>query len=243
MAEEGLVAGAEVVEPGLAVGGEGEPVLRALAVAREAHVAVAAVRRQGVALGRPEGPLPRRGDQLDHRAWVMLPSRCAGLDEVVARVDVAVVLEGEGVAAGLLEDAERRGDAQPDARAVSKWLTKTSPTSRTTHSSNTAVRKRAPGLGVDRAVGDRVPLLEPGLVVALDDRDELDVAQPELVAEEPVDLERVVLVGGVDRAQDVRLDAMAAQEPSKPAITLSKVGSPRLSTRYASCIARAARRC
>ena len=40
----------------------------------------------------------------------MLPSRCARLDEVVARVEVAVVLERHALAAGGLEDAEA-GDA------------------------------------------------------------------------------------------------------------------------------------
>jgi hypothetical protein len=60
--EEGLVAGAEVVEAGLAVRREDEAVLRALAVAGEADGALAAVAGEGVALGRPEGPLPEGRD-------------------------------------------------------------------------------------------------------------------------------------------------------------------------------------
>ena len=57
--EEGLVARAEVVEAGVAVGCEGEAVLGALAVACEPHVALAAVAGQGVALGVAERTLLR----------------------------------------------------------------------------------------------------------------------------------------------------------------------------------------
>ena len=52
--EELLVAGAEVMLAGLTVGGGGEPVLGAAAVAGEPDVAVQAVPGQGVALVLPE---------------------------------------------------------------------------------------------------------------------------------------------------------------------------------------------
>src|ERR1022692_4204199 len=54
VAEEVLVAGAQVVLAGLAVGGGGEPVFGAAAVAGEPHVAVPAVPREGVVLVLPE---------------------------------------------------------------------------------------------------------------------------------------------------------------------------------------------
>ena len=44
-----------------------------------------------------------------------------------------------------------------------------------------------------------------------DDRDELDPARAEFVAEEAVDAPSVLAVGGVHRAQDVELDAVLAQ--------------------------------
>ena len=57
--EEIEVTGAEVVESGIAVGSEREPVLWALAVAREAHGAVEAVLGQRVELGLTELTLLR----------------------------------------------------------------------------------------------------------------------------------------------------------------------------------------
>src|SRR5213078_478549 len=58
--EKRLVAGAEVVEAGVAVGRLDEAVLRAAAVAGEAHVALEAEPRQRVALVEPEPLLLRR---------------------------------------------------------------------------------------------------------------------------------------------------------------------------------------
>ncbi len=46
---------------------------------------------------------------------------------------------------------------------------------------------------------------------ALDDRDELDEVGLQLVAEEAIDLDRMIGVRGVDRAQDVDVDAVPVQ--------------------------------
>ena len=48
---------------------------------------------------------------------------------------------------------------------------------------------------------------------ALDDRDELHPLRAQLVAEEAIDRAPVVLVGGVDRAEDVEFDPVAAESP------------------------------
>src|SRR3954447_22870258 len=66
MAEEELIARAQVVEAGLAVRSGGEAILRTAAVAGEPHVAGPAVRRQRIALGDTEGLLLGRGDQVQH---------------------------------------------------------------------------------------------------------------------------------------------------------------------------------
>ena len=55
--EEGLVSGAQVVEPGLTIGREYEAVLRALAIAGEADIAVDALPGQRVAFGVAERAL------------------------------------------------------------------------------------------------------------------------------------------------------------------------------------------
>ena len=54
--------------------------------------------------------------------------------------------------------------------------------------------------------------MEAGVVVAFDDRDELDVSHAEVVAEEAVDVERVVLVRRVHRAEDVDVDFVLAEQ-------------------------------
>ncbi len=72
--EEVFAAGAQVVLAGFAVGGDGEPVFGAAAVAGGPDVAVPAVPGQGVTLVAAELPLPGKGDQLQHLS-LMLPSR------------------------------------------------------------------------------------------------------------------------------------------------------------------------
>ena len=63
-------------------------------------------------------------------------------DEVVAGVDVTVVLERNRAPAGLRKDADAGGRCIQDASAASKIWTKTSPTSCPIHSSKTSMRKR-----------------------------------------------------------------------------------------------------
>ena len=98
-----------------------------------------------------------------------------------------------------------------DASAASNIWTKTVPTSRRTHSSKTVGEERAPRLRADRAVGE----LGAAVLDPLDDRDELDEAGAELVAEVAVHLERRVLVRRVHRAQHVPVDA-GGDEPVEP---------------------------
>ena len=72
-----------------------------------------------------------------------------------------------------------------------------------------------PVLAIQERGGARAPaalrLGEVGGANTLDDGDELQVACPQLVAEVAVHLLPVLLVGGVDRAQNVRLHARAGE--------------------------------
>ena len=260
VAEEMLEARAQIVQPGLAVGRVAEPVLRASAVAREPHVALAAVPRKGVELVLPERPLLRRLHQLDHRLGVDVAEQVIGLDEVVARIQVAVVLERERVAAC------RRVDAQAvrprcDPSVTSNICTKTVPTSRRIHSSNTADEEVAVLLGPDRALGDQrsrlrveqppaagrvappcVRQLERLLGGALDDRDELEVASCRARRGRT----GTPRAGGPRwrraRAQDVDFDVVRAQElhAAHHVVEAAAARSSRRGRRRAS---RAARRC
>ena len=157
--------------------------------------------------------------------------------------------------AGLACTHRPGGSPTQFASAVSNICTYTSPTSRRTHSSNTSIRNRPYCSGADRAAGDEVAVLyveravapratsgtlpsSVGLGDALDDGDELDEARAALVAQEAIHLASAVLVRGVDRREDVALDAACrAGAPSRasPGRTLPR---PPLVRRKVSWISR-----
>ena len=83
MPEERLVAGAQVVESKLTVGGAREAVLGTLSIAGEADGTFPAVLGQGVALGIAEGALLGRSHELDHVGFENVPEEVAGLHEMV----------------------------------------------------------------------------------------------------------------------------------------------------------------
>ena len=231
MVEERLVARAEVVLAGLAVGRDGEAVLRAAAVAGPADVAVEAVLRQRVSLVLPE---PDAGAAEETRSSIRcvpdVPEQVAGLDEVVAGVEVAVVLERELEPAGLGVDAD--GALLTDAvreRAVEQLHVDRADV--VPHPLLEDVDHEAPVLlGPDRALGDEVARLRvqgPALDAiapprvrdreqlgrrALDDRDELDESGAEVVAQEAVHTRAVVAVRGVHRRQHVPIDAVPLED-------------------------------
>jgi hypothetical protein len=135
---------------------------------------------------------------------------------VIAGVEVAGVLEGQGVAALAPERAQRRlavdiggqdvvEEGDEDRADVAPHPFIEDP------DEEAAVRGR-----LDRAVREPRSLLFVGLVLALNDGNELDVARPELVAEEAVDFERMEAVRGVDGAQDVELDAVLVHQARRP---------------------------
>jgi hypothetical protein len=84
MVEELFVAGAQVVEPVLAVGSADEPVTGAAAVAGEAHLAVEAVLRQRVEFGPTERDLLLGCDEIDHRGLGDVAEQIVRLHEVIA---------------------------------------------------------------------------------------------------------------------------------------------------------------
>ena len=84
--EEAAVAFAEVVEAGLSVGGAGETVFRTLAVAGEQPRTLAALARQGGALGLAEGALLGTVHEFDQGVVAQVAAAVFGEDEVVAGV-------------------------------------------------------------------------------------------------------------------------------------------------------------
>ena len=105
MLEEGLVAFAEIVEPVLAVGRREEAVARAFAVAGEQHRALAAGSRERIVFRVAEPALLLAEHEVAERRLPHVADEVARLDEVVAGIDVAVVLHDERGAAGRRDDA------------------------------------------------------------------------------------------------------------------------------------------
>ena len=151
------------------------------------------------------------------------------LDEVIAGVEVAVVLQRRAVAAGGRVDAEQVAAEEGFQRDVEELHVDLAHV--VAHPLLEDVDQEAAVLlGPDRALGDQVAglrveqpllarLLAPALVGdldrllggALDDRDELHPLRAQFIAEEAIDGAPVVLVGGVDGAQDVEVDLVLAQ--------------------------------
>jgi len=199
-------------------------------VAREADCTVAAVLRQRVALDEPESPLLLRGHELQHVHLLDVAEQVPGLDEVVARVEVPVVLERHRAAARLGEDAHRRRCPQPRRQRRIEHLHVDSADVTLNPFVEDVDQEPAPLFGANRAAGHVVAFedvertrvaaaLAPSLVRhreqllgdALDDGDELDEGGLQLVAKEPVDLDRVAGVRRMNRAHHVDIHAVVVQ--------------------------------
>ncbi len=127
---------------------------------------------------------------------------------------------------------------------ASKVCTKMRPTSRRTHSSKMALRKRPNCSGSTERSETRIAFLVERLPVgvdALDHRDELHPVRADLVAQEAVDLQRIVAVDAVHRGQHVELDAVLLQQ-AQPAHHLVEGGPARPCRRGRHRAAGAARR-
>ena len=113
--------------------------------------------------------------------WVSgdVAEQVLGFDEVVAGVEVAVVLERDGVAARLAEDADAGGEAAPRCdRGVERLHEDGADVARDPFVED-GDKELTEASGSTERVGDRVAFLESCLVVALDDRDELDEPRAE----------------------------------------------------------------
>jgi len=167
--EEILVPGTEVVEPRLAIGGGEEAILGASSMTGEAHITVLAVERQRVALIGPELALLRRGHQLQHMFLTDVAQQIVGLDKMITGVEIAIVLHGQRVAAGFIENANPRGGhLQPVGQGRLKGLDK-HPAHVMHHPFIEDGAEELPKLlGPDRPVGDGGALLVQGTAIGID---------------------------------------------------------------------------
>jgi len=104
--EEALVGSTEVIEPCLALGCSDKAVFRALTVAEVPDFALDAILRKGGFFICAELPLKLGCHQVAERLVHDVAELVSGIDIVVARIDVAVVLDGQCGAAGFAEDAQ-----------------------------------------------------------------------------------------------------------------------------------------
>ena len=105
MVEEVFEAGAQVIQARFTIWGwphsgvrSDEAVLGTFAVAGETHVAIQAVLGQAIQLVLAKLQLLGRGDHLDHVLLLDVAQKVVGFDEMVAGVEVAVVLDGQALA-------------------------------------------------------------------------------------------------------------------------------------------------
>ena len=93
MMKECLVTGAQIVQAGLTIRGVDEAIFRTAAMTRDAHIAVQTILRQRVEFVAPELQLLIRRDQFNHVSLIGVAQLVLRLDEVIARIQIAVVLQ------------------------------------------------------------------------------------------------------------------------------------------------------
>jgi hypothetical protein len=99
MCEEEFQARAEIVMPRIAVTGEDEPVLRTAPIAKRPNLATLALWSERIALVVPELALFRRRDELQQMLFMDVAQPVTRLDEMIARVNIAIVLQSWTIAA------------------------------------------------------------------------------------------------------------------------------------------------
>ena len=120
MFEEGFVAGAKIVQSCFSIRSFNKSIARTFAIAGELYLALSAIARQRILFGIPEVSLLRRRDQFYQVLLLDIAQEELRLNKVVARIEVTVMLQRQGIAAGLREDTQRRRHAPiQDANADS----------------------------------------------------------------------------------------------------------------------------
>ena len=216
MVEERLEPGAQVVQARFAIRRLDKSILRALAVTGKTHIALQTITRQRVPLVLAEFYLLGRRHQLDHVLFLDVAQEVVRLDKVVARVEITVVLDGQPRAAGLVEDAHpRSAHAQPVAQRCLEGLHVDAAHVVAHPLVEDGAEETAELLRQHRPLRDCTPFLierQAVRVDALHDRDELHPVGPGLVAQEAIDLQRIVAVHPIDGREDIVLDAMLLKQ-------------------------------
>ena len=124
MAEEHLVSLAQHIHIWLTVLRVAETVLGALAVAQEIVVASLALQRQGITLVASEALLVFTAVHVGKLTGHDIAEAVLGIDEMVTRVDIAIVFDDHAIAADLAEGTQRWLYATPVGKGNVKELHK-----------------------------------------------------------------------------------------------------------------------
>ena len=133
---------------------------------------------------------------------------------MVAGIEVSIVHQGQSQAAGGPEGAERPGPPQPAGQGAVEVQDESPPHVPFHPFGEDPYQEPAPLVRSHRTVRHPVSLPETTLIVPLHDRDELEVMGPEFISEEPVDLQRMIGVLPVDRAEDVEFHLVFLEQAS-----------------------------
>ena len=91
--EESFVSSTKIIETRLSGGGFDKPVFGTFTMAGEAYITIQAVLRQGITLIQPKPGLLIRANHLEHMLVFDVAEQVVRLDEMVAGVQVTIVLE------------------------------------------------------------------------------------------------------------------------------------------------------
>jgi hypothetical protein len=213
-----LVARAEVVKPVLSVWSLDKSVLRALAVAGELDVAIEAVLRKSFFFVAPKLPLLRRIHKRGQWSLHDIAEPVLGIHEVVAGVEVAVVLKSHRGSAGFPKPAKASRHPDPTLKRDVEQLYKVFADILSNPLVEYGAEEISVGFGLHRPVCER-PVLDRQNHLekrgrfggdSLHQRDKLHDHTADLL-EKPVDFQGMILIFSIDHGQGVEFDIVLLQ--------------------------------
>ena len=211
VAIEAAVAGAKIVETGISIAIVCETVFGTFAVTGKQHVALLALLRQGAVFEQTETLLLLAVEHLDESVLIDIAEPILGKDEVVAGIDVAVLLHHASVSTvfGIHATAWRK--AHPVGQRAIEELNEDAPDVVPHPFVEDGTEKAAPLLGRHRERGDGTGLIivrrgqmpTVGMRLdAFDDGSKLQVGATVLF-KEMIEFERIVGIKIVDNGHGI----------------------------------------
>ena len=117
MREKSPIPGAKIVQARLAIWRLKNAIFRAAAIAHFSNVTFTAIARQGLLLGTAEGCLRRTLKKRSERGFTNVSQPMLNVNEMIALIEISVVLDDRNIPAGRAEDAKRM--SHPIGRACS----------------------------------------------------------------------------------------------------------------------------